>query len=116
MTYDELATSRPGTTDSSVASSDTHVQSHEKSVSSPPKHTSSTAPGHHGSTPPEHERERGAGGTEEDWEHDPENARNWPLGRKWRAVSVVRPQPIHALSPNSQPIIIRSPYTLFVPH
>ncbi|KAJ8095155.1 hypothetical protein PM082_010377 [Marasmius tenuissimus] len=26
---------------------------------------------------------------EDDWEHDPDNARNWPTGKKWIAVSIV---------------------------
>ena len=27
---------------------------------------------------------------EENWENDPDNARNWPKGKKWTAVAIVR--------------------------
>jgi hypothetical protein len=27
---------------------------------------------------------------EDNWEHDPDNARNWSKGKKWTAVAIVR--------------------------
>ena len=27
--------------------------------------------------------------SEDDWENDPENARNWSFGRKWTAIAIV---------------------------
>ena len=29
---------------------------------------------------------------EDDWENDPQNARNWTSAQKWAAVSIVRPR------------------------
>ncbi len=33
--------------------------------------------------------EKAASSLEDDWEHDPMNARNWPSSRKWTAVCIV---------------------------
>jgi len=46
-------------------------------------------PGHGESALPEDKEGEAVENLEEDWECDPENPRNWPAGKKWRAVSAV---------------------------
>ncbi|KAG5650905.1 hypothetical protein H0H81_010579, partial [Sphagnurus paluster] len=59
---------------------------HEKNAS-PPKEPLS--PGHGESALPEDKVEEAVENIEDDWEHDPANARNWSWGRKWTAVGIV---------------------------
>ncbi|KAG6916740.1 hypothetical protein DXG01_005560 [Tephrocybe rancida] len=47
------------------------------------------SPGHSESALPEDKIEETLEDEEDDWENDPENARNWSFGRKWTAVSIV---------------------------
>ncbi|KDR80318.1 hypothetical protein GALMADRAFT_242687 [Galerina marginata CBS 339.88] len=50
--------------------------------------TTAVAPGHGESAIPEDKKEA-IENLEDDWENDPENARNWPSHKKWAAISVV---------------------------
>lgn len=72
----------------SIASSLTHVQSNEKSLVTP--ELPSFHAGHGESALPDDKLEEAIENTEEDWENDPENARNWSLTKKWTAVFIVR--------------------------
>ncbi|KJA13017.1 hypothetical protein HYPSUDRAFT_152044, partial [Hypholoma sublateritium FD-334 SS-4] len=63
----------------SVESSVTQVQGNENHV----------APGHGESALPEDKVEESFENVEDDWEDDPENARNWSSLKKWTAVSIV---------------------------
>jgi len=45
--------------------------------------------GHLESALPEDKIEEALEDAEEDWEHDPENARNWSPAKKWTAVCIV---------------------------
>ncbi|KAF9482294.1 multidrug resistance protein 4 [Pholiota conissans] len=75
------------TTTHSLASSVTHVQDNEKIE---PRSTSHPVPPGHGeSALPEDKVEEDYENLEDDWEDDPENARNWPSSKKWQAVCVV---------------------------
>lgn len=47
------------------------------------------SPGHGESALPEDKREEAFENLEDDWENDPENARNWTSRRKWTAVAIV---------------------------
>ncbi|KAG6840002.1 hypothetical protein C0991_009654 [Blastosporella zonata] len=49
----------------------------------------SVPPGHEESTLPDGKIEEAWGDENDDWEHDPDNARNWSFGRKWTAVAIV---------------------------
>ncbi|KAG2008230.1 multidrug transporter [Coprinopsis cinerea AmutBmut pab1-1] len=75
----------------SIASSLTHVpengSSHKKMPSG--EHHEHNKPGHGESAFPEDKEAEAVENLEEDWECDPENARNWPSKQKWLAVSVV---------------------------
>lgn len=86
---DEKPNSVPFTQTNSVASSLTHVPSNEKSrvtAELPSKLHAS----HGESALPDDKVEEAIENREEDWENDPENARNWSLMKKWTAVSIVR--------------------------
>ncbi|KAF8966604.1 multidrug resistance protein 4 [Flammula alnicola] len=79
----------------SVDSSLTHVQVNEKSAAgSGEEHNGSAlertfSPGHGESALPEDKIEESLENLEDDWEDDPDNARNWPLRKKWTAVCIV---------------------------
>jgi len=47
------------------------------------------SPGHGESAIPDDKVEEALENVEDDWENDPDNARNWSFGRKWTAVSIV---------------------------
>lgn len=86
---DEKHNSFPFTQTNSIASSLTHVQSNEKS-SVTPELPSKFHAGHGESALPDDKVEEAFENIEEDWENDPENARNWSLTKKWTAVFIVR--------------------------
>lgn len=69
----------------SVDSSVTHVQDNEQV-----EKVHHVAPGHGESALPEDKVEEDFENAEDDWEDDPENARNWSSLKKWTAVSIVR--------------------------
>ncbi|KAF8068729.1 major facilitator superfamily domain-containing protein [Lyophyllum atratum] len=60
---------------------------HEKVA--PPDGERPMSPGHGESALPEDKVEEAVENVEDDWENDPENARNWSFGKKWTAVSIV---------------------------
>lgn len=78
----------------SANSSTTHVHSNSETKTNgslndahlPPLHN---APGHGESALPADKEGEAIENIEDDWECDPENARNWPSSRKWTAVSIV---------------------------
>jgi hypothetical protein len=76
------------TTTASIASSVTHVQVNEKSEARSTVHP--VPQGHGESALPEDKSEEELENLEDDWENDPDNPRNWPSGKKWRAVCIVR--------------------------
>jgi hypothetical protein len=86
---DEKPNSVPFTQTNSIASSLTHVPSNEKSPVTPELPSKFHA-GHGESALPDDKVEEALENREEDWENDPENARNWSLTKKWTAVSIVR--------------------------
>ena len=86
---DEKPNSVPFTQTNSVASSLTHVPSNEKSRVTP-ELPSKLHASHGESALPDDKVEEAIENREEDWENDPENARNWSLMKKWTAVSIVR--------------------------
>jgi hypothetical protein len=51
-------------------------------------------PGHGQSALPEDKDLEALEDLEQDWESDPANARNWPAGKKWLAVSIVSSSPV----------------------
>ncbi|GLB42015.1 putative multidrug resistance protein 4 [Lyophyllum shimeji] len=59
------------------------VASHAEEGSLPPGHDDSALP------KDKEKVEQAVENVEDDWENDPENARNWSFGKKWTAVSVV---------------------------
>jgi len=76
-------------------SSQTHVQPGLDSKASPkeatpPLPSQAYPPGHGESALPEDKEAEAIENLEEEWESDPENARNWSTGRKWTAVAIVR--------------------------
>ncbi len=90
MTANGIPISREDTATSSadphsVESSITHVQD-DKNV----EQIHHVAPGHGESALPEDKVEEGFENIEDDWENDPENARNWSTVQKWTAVGIVR--------------------------
>jgi hypothetical protein len=46
-------------------------------------------PGHGESALPEDKEGEAIENVEDDWEDDPENARNWPAAKKWTTVAIV---------------------------
>lgn len=80
----------------SAASSLTHVQktSEEKDWNE----KEHNLPGHGESALPEDKEAEAIENLEEDWECDPENARNWPAAKKWTAVAIVRTHPYFMFS------------------
>ncbi|KAJ2914534.1 hypothetical protein MD484_g5878, partial [Candolleomyces efflorescens] len=78
----------------SANSSTTHVQINSETKTNgslkdahlPPLHS---APGHGESALPADKEGEAIENIEDDWECDPENARNWPSSKKWTAVSIV---------------------------
>lgn len=91
MAHDDRTTSRPNTTASSATLSPAHLQVNEKNNEKSPESVPPVAPGHEESAPLGGKVEEAVDTSDEDWEHDPANARNWPLSKKWRTVSVVSP-------------------------
>lgn len=85
---DEKPNSVPFTQTNSIASSLTHVLSNEKSPVTPELPSKFQA-GHGESALPDDKIEEAIENREEDWENDPENARNWSTAKKWTAVSIV---------------------------
>ena len=77
----------PGTKDiSSISSLKT-----EKSANETAEHSLRTfVPENQESTPPEDSKEETLETLQDDWETDPENARNWPTHRRWIAMLIVR--------------------------
>lgn len=74
------------------------------------------SPGHGESALPEDKVEEERENIEDDWENDPENARNWSFGRKWTAVSIVRSRfQYHDLIPLTQWLLQLSLYTFVSP-
>ncbi|KAF8155816.1 multidrug resistance protein 4 [Crassisporium funariophilum] len=53
------------------------------------EHTAAVSPGHGESALPEDKIEEAIENLEDDWENDPENARNWPLSQRWVAMCIV---------------------------
>lgn len=47
-------------------------------------------PGHGESAIPEDKKEEALENKEDDWENDPDNARNWPAVQRWTAMAIVR--------------------------
>jgi hypothetical protein len=74
------------TTTASATSSQTHVQPNERQ---PSNLQQVTLPSHRESVVPEEKIEKAEESLEIDWENDPDNPRNWPFGKKWRAVAIV---------------------------
>lgn len=69
--------------------SSTHSLKTEKSFHDTFEHTVPTfVPGHEESAMPEDKEFPEI--VEDNWENDPENARNWPAYKKWVSVSIVR--------------------------
>lgn len=82
----------PMSTTHSLDSSVTHVQISEKPQPisdhfTPLERTFS--PGHGESALPEDKKGEAVENLEDDWENDPENARNWSNRKKWTAVMIV---------------------------
>jgi hypothetical protein len=71
----------------SLNSSITHVQVAEKAPIN--SESPNVSPGHGESAVLEDKIEEEEI-LEDDWENDPENARNWPSRKKWTAVCIVR--------------------------
>ncbi|KDR80330.1 hypothetical protein GALMADRAFT_62622 [Galerina marginata CBS 339.88] len=71
----------------SIASSLTHVQVNEKSAAA--SETLAYPNGHGESALPEDKIEESLENLEDDWENDPDNARNWTSRQKWTAVCIV---------------------------
>lgn len=69
----------------SMASSLTHVHNSDGQLPEPVY-----SPGHGDSAFSEDKVEEAVENLEEDWENDPDNARNWSFRRKWTAVGIVR--------------------------
>ena len=90
MTVHGVPISREDTTTTSagthsVESSITRIQDDEKV-----EQVHHVAPGHGESALPEDKVEEALENIEDDWENDPENARNWSTVQKWTAVGIVR--------------------------
>ncbi|KAJ3508579.1 hypothetical protein NLJ89_g5680 [Agrocybe chaxingu] len=86
-THNEKTTSTSHSPNSSV----THVQVNEKQPDGSadlPALGRMVSNGHGESALPADKIEEALENLEEDWEDDPENARNWSHGRKWAAVSI----------------------------
>jgi len=64
--------------------------SRTSSVAQPSQESEPTHLGHGESAIPEDKHEEKIEILEDDWENDPENARNWPNGRRWTAMCIVR--------------------------
>jgi hypothetical protein len=80
MTASDVA---PGTKDTFSTSLKTEESLHET-----PEHSIRTfVPGHEES---EHKKEEILETLEDNWETDPENARNWPTYKKWVSMLIVR--------------------------
>lgn len=78
--------SLPGTT-ASNASSTTNIPDKATPVID---HTPfERSPGEGESALPADKAEEALENAEDDWEHDPANARNWTAGKKWSAVAIV---------------------------
>lgn len=78
-----IGSTRSATAASGTSSSATHLS--EKLPLEP------VLPGHGESALPEDKLEEAIENLEDDWENDPQNARNWSFGQKWTAVAIVRP-------------------------
>lgn len=91
MTASDVA---PGTKDTLS----THSLKTENSFHETPEHSIRTfVPGHEES---EDKKEKILETLEDNWETDPENARNWPTYKKWISMSIVRGI-IYACSPTT---------------
>lgn len=88
LDYTDMTASdaRPGTKDTfSTFSLKTEKSFHETPAS---EHSIRTfVPGHE---EPEDKKEEFVETLEDNWETDPENARNWPASKKWVSISIVR--------------------------
>lgn len=65
----------------SLNSGDTHDRSEQTATV--------VSPGCGESALPEDKKEEALENLEDDWQNDPENARNWPDSRRWLTISVV---------------------------
>ncbi|KXN82226.1 hypothetical protein AN958_02917 [Leucoagaricus sp. SymC.cos] len=72
-----------------ATSSTTHVQHTENTGDKPQTEAIPPPPGHGESTVHQDDFEKVVEDLEEDWENDPANARNWSVGKKWTAVTIV---------------------------
>jgi hypothetical protein len=84
MTASDVA---PGTRDTSSTSSlKSESSSHETA-----EHSICTfVPDHEDSSTPEDQKEKILEALQDNWETDPENARNWPAHQRWGAMLIVR--------------------------
>ncbi|KAF6764235.1 multidrug resistance protein 4 [Ephemerocybe angulata] len=83
----ELAPTATFSKPPSVNSSTTHVYPNSDDLKTEkPQHN---APGHGESALPDDKEGEAVENIEDDWECDPENARNWPAAKKWRTVAIV---------------------------
>ncbi|PPR01247.1 hypothetical protein CVT24_006011 [Panaeolus cyanescens] len=81
----QTSTSRPSPAESTTASVE---HDHEKSDRLSDR-TIPVAPGHGESAIPEDKNEEAIENLEDDWENDPDNARNWPTIQRWTSMSIV---------------------------
>ncbi|TFK38130.1 multidrug resistance protein 4 [Crucibulum laeve] len=94
MSRDEHTISRPQTTASAASSNTLHHPPQSQNEKQPlPESSGLSRPtfleGHGESALPEDKKEEAIENLEDDWENDPENARNWSSGKKWLAVCIV---------------------------
>ncbi len=87
MALNRVATSRPETMASTAGSSQTDLHTNEKDLTELLETSHREIPSIAKLAP---SVDKEAETTEEDWEDDPINPRNWPLGRKWGTVAIVR--------------------------
>ncbi|KAF5357193.1 hypothetical protein D9756_006598 [Leucocoprinus leucothites] len=89
MVQNDQVVQRPNTTASTSASSDTHVHHAESNIARPQPDSTQSPSRQIPSTLPQNKVEDSTENSEEDWEIDPANARNWSFGKKWTAVAIV---------------------------
>ena len=84
MTASDVA---PATKDTSSTSSLKSEKSSHETV----EHTiCAFVPGHEESSTPEEQKEKILEALQDNWDTDPENARNWPAYQRWSAMLIVR--------------------------
>ena len=87
--FSNLASTNSSRTHIEKASDSKAPSSHCLDGDSVPPTMEHHLPGHGESALPEDKEGEAIENIEDDWEDDPENARNWPAAKKWTTIAIV---------------------------